>query len=73
MTLFEKGVYIRFADEPTAFVYTVKYSGCTVRSERVMASSSRPRSAAAGGACDDASVSAKVLRKRISDSGHRAG
>jgi hypothetical protein len=71
--LFEKEVYIRFADEPMAFVYTVKYGGFTVKSARIPISSSGPQSAAVGGPIDDVSDTVKqLLRKPTPDSSDRA-
>jgi hypothetical protein len=58
---FEKEVYVRFADEPMAFVYTVKSGGFTVKSERILISSSGPQSAAVDRLIDDVSNTVKQL------------
>jgi len=72
--LFEKEVYIRFADEPMAFVYTVKYGGFTVKSARISISKSRPQSAGLDGPIDDTSNPVKqLLRKPTPDNTNRAG
>ena len=62
--LFEKEVYIRFADEPMAFVYTVKYGRFTVKSAQVLISNRDPNAARVDEQLDDASNTVKQrLRK----------
>jgi hypothetical protein len=63
--LFEREVYIRFADEPAAFVCTVKYGGFTVKSERTPISQWDSQTADVNERCTDASHTVKqLLRKR---------
>lgn len=71
--LFEKEVYIRFADEPMAFVYTVKYGRFTVKSARILISSSGPQSGTVDGPIDDvSSIVKQVLHKPTPDHSDRA-
>jgi len=60
--LFRKDVYIRFADEPAAFVYTVKYGRFTVKSARILVSSWDSQTP--DGQCDDAPNTVKQLMQR---------
>jgi hypothetical protein len=73
-TLFETDVYIRFADEPMAFIYTVRYGGFALKSARVPISNSGPQSAPVDGPVYDVSNAVKqALRKPAPDSSDRAG
>jgi len=66
MARVQKEIYIRFADEPMAFVYTVKYGGFTVKSARIPI--------AVHGPLDDASnIEEQLLRKPASDNSESAG
>jgi hypothetical protein len=71
--LFEKEVYIRFAEEPMAFVCTIKYGGFTVKSTRLTVSRPGRRSAAAHGPLGDAWSMVKQLlgrpRSRVTTQG----
>jgi hypothetical protein len=63
-TLFKKELYIRFAEEPRAFVYTVKCGGFTVKSERVPISIPFPQSAGGNRPFDDESNTVKQLLRK---------
>ncbi len=62
--LFKKELYIRFAEEPRAFIYTVRCCGLTVKSERVPISIPFPQSAGGDGLLDEsANAVGQWLRK----------
>jgi hypothetical protein len=72
--LFQKELYIRFAEEPKAFVYTVKCGGFTVKSEWVPISIPVPKTAGGDTASDDESnIVKQLLRKPTHASGDRVG
>jgi hypothetical protein len=72
--LFEKEVYIRFADEPVAFVYTVKYGGFTVKAARIPISRWGPQTADVDGQFEDTSNTVKqLLRKPTPGNSGRSG
>lgn len=63
--LLEMDVYIRFADEPAAFVCTVKYGGFTLKSERIPTSRRDSQTADVDGRSTDVSTTVEhLLRKR---------
>jgi len=72
--LFEKEVYIRFAEEPMAFVYTVQYGRFTVKSAHVLISNRDPNAARVDEKLDDVSNTVNLrLRKPTHGSSGRAG
>lgn len=72
--LFKKELYIRFAEEPRAFIYTVKGGGLTVKSERVLISIPLPQSAGRDGPLDKPSNAlAYRLRKPTPANSDRVG
>jgi hypothetical protein len=63
--LFETEVFIRFAEEPAAFVCTVKYGSFTIRSERVSTSGLASQTAAVNERhLDESDAVKQLLRKR---------
>jgi hypothetical protein len=66
--LFEKEVYIRIADEPTAFVYTVRYGRFTVKSALIPISTWGSQTTDVDGQGDDAS---NILRQSLRKANER--
>jgi len=62
--LFKKDVYIRFADQPATFVYTVKYGRFSLKSARILLSSWVSQTPDVDGQCDDAPNTVKQLMRR---------
>jgi hypothetical protein len=63
--LFDTEVFIRFAEEPAAFVCTVKYGSFTIRSERVSTSRRASQTAAVNEQyLEDSDTAQQLFRKR---------
>jgi hypothetical protein len=65
--LLKKEVYIRFADEPAAFVYTVRYGRFTVKSERIPVSMQHSQTVEVNGRFYEASDTVKQLLRKPHD------